>query len=64
MPSMMNIGIPRWLNSKESTCQCKRSRRHGFDPWVGKIPPEEKLATYSSILAVKILWTEEPGDVT
>ena len=25
---------PRWLSGKEYTCQC---RRHGFDPWVGKI---------------------------
>ena len=23
-----------WLSSKESACPC---RRHGFDPWVGKI---------------------------
>ena len=29
------FGIPRWLNGKESTCQCRRCR---FDPWVGKIP--------------------------
>ena len=29
-------GFPSWLNGKES-CQC---RRHGFDPWVGKIPGE------------------------
>ena len=28
-------GDPWWLNGKESTYQC---RRHGFDPWVGKIP--------------------------
>ena len=28
-------GLPWWLWSKESTCQC---RRHGFDPWSGKIP--------------------------
>jgi len=27
-------GLPWWLTGKESTCQC---RRHGFDPWVGKI---------------------------
>ena len=26
---------PSWLSGKESTCQC---RRHGFYPWVGKIP--------------------------
>ena len=28
-------GLPWWLSSKESACQC---RRPGFDPWVGKIP--------------------------
>ena len=31
-------GLPRWLSGKESTCQCRRHRRCGFDPWVGKIP--------------------------
>ena len=31
-------GFPRWLSGKESTCQCRRCRRRGFDPWVGKIP--------------------------
>ena len=25
-------------SGKESTCQCRRQRRPGFDPWVGKIP--------------------------
>ena len=28
-------GIPGGLSGKESAC---RFRRHGFDPWVGKIP--------------------------
>jgi len=27
----------RWHSGKESTCQCRRCRRHGFDPWVRKI---------------------------
>ena len=27
--------LSRWLSGKEPTCQ---SRRHGFDPWVEKIP--------------------------
>ena len=31
-------GLPRWLSGKESACQCRRCRRHRFDPWVGKIP--------------------------
>ena len=25
-------------SGKESTCQCRRHRRWGFDPWVGRIP--------------------------
>ena len=33
------VGLPRWLSGKESTCQC---RKHGFDPWVGKIPWRRK----------------------
>ena len=24
--------------SQEPACQCRRCRRHQFDPWVGKIP--------------------------
>ena len=31
-------GTPRWLSGKEPTCQCRRHKRCGFDPWVGKIP--------------------------
>ena len=31
------IGLPRWYSGKESTCQCRRCRRRGFDPWLGKI---------------------------
>ena len=27
---------------KESVCQCRRHKRHGFDPWVGKIPWKRK----------------------
>ena len=27
-------------NGKEPGCQCKRHKRRGFDPWVGKIPGE------------------------
>ena len=23
---------------KKTACQCRRHKRHGFDPWVGKIP--------------------------
>ena len=32
-------GFFQWLSGKESTCQ---GRRHGFSPWVGKIPWRRK----------------------
>ena len=34
---MYSWGIPRWHSGRESTCQCRRCKRCGFDPWVGKI---------------------------
>ena len=30
--------LPWWISGKESTCQCRRLRRRGFNPWVGNIP--------------------------
>ena len=36
-------------------------RRPGFDPWVRNDNLEEEMATYSSILAWRIPWLEEPG---
>ena len=33
------LDFPGWLHGKESACQC---RRHGFNPWVGKIPWNRK----------------------
>ena len=50
-----------WLNQKgfpggkESACLCRRLR---FDSWVGKSLLVEEMATHSSILAWRILWTE------
>ena len=32
------MGFPDGTSGKESTCQCRGHKRHGFDPWVGKIP--------------------------
>ena len=31
------------LVGKESACHCRRCKRHGFGPWVGKIPLSRKL---------------------
>ena len=30
--------LPRWLSCKECACQCKRLKRHRFNPWVRRIP--------------------------
>ena len=32
------MGFPGGASGKEPTCQCRRPKRRGFDPWVGKIP--------------------------
>ena len=32
------LGFPDGDSGKESTCQCRRHKRHGFNTWVGKIP--------------------------
>ena len=53
--------FPGGASGKEPTCQCRRCKRHRFDPWVGKIPWRRVMATHSSILAWKISWTAEPG---
>ena len=31
------MGFPGGVSSKEPTCQCRRHKTHGFNPWVGKI---------------------------
>ena len=40
MPLM--IRLLRWLSGRESACQHRRRRRHGFDHWVGEIPWRRK----------------------
>ena len=34
--------LPTCHGGKESTCLCRRHRRHGFDPWIGKISCRRK----------------------
>ena len=33
-----SLGLWGGASGKEPTCQRRRHKRHGFDPWVGKIP--------------------------
>ena len=56
--------LPWWLigkkkKKKKKICpQCRRLRRHGFDPWFGKVPRRRK---WQPTLARKISLTEKPG---
>ena len=42
----LKIGLPSpfpgGTSGREPACQCRRCRRHGFSPWVGKIPWSRK----------------------
>ena len=46
-------GLPRWLSGKEPACQCSSHKRHGFDPWVGRIPWNRKWQPTPVILPGK-----------
>ena len=38
LPSLWYVGFPGGDGGKELICQCRRRKRCGFSPWVGKIP--------------------------
>ena len=60
----LRVFLSRWWNGEESTFQCRRLRRCGFNPWVRNISLRRKRhPTPSSILARKISWTEESGEL-
>ena len=44
-------------------CQCRRHKRHGFNPWVGKIPCRKKWQPTPVFLPGESPWTEEPGEL-
>ena len=59
-------GFPRWCSGKESACQCRKCKRWGFDPWVGKIPWRRKWQPTSVFLPeechrLKSLASHSPG---
>ena len=57
--SVEKMGLPGGASGEEPTCQCKRLKRRGFGPWLGKNPWRRKWQP--NILAWEIPWTEEPG---
>ena len=57
--SSLIYGLPQWLMNKESVCNAGDP---GLIPGSGR-SLEEEMATHSSVLAQKIPWTEDPGDL-
>ena len=54
----LDNGAPQsGASGKEPSCQSRRFKRHGFDPWVGAIP-WRRHDKPSSILVWRIAWTE------
>ena len=37
-PLIISLDFPGGSDGKEPACQCRKCKRLGFDPWVGKIP--------------------------
>ena len=60
--SLATSELPRWCSGKESVCQCRRYRSQ-VQSLVLEDPLEKEMATYSSIPAWGIPWTEESGGV-
>ena len=54
------MGFPDGTVDEKSTCNAGDTGDGGSIPGVGDLLEEER-ATYSSILACKVPWTEEPG---
>ena len=66
-------GFPGDVSGKEPACQCRRHKRCGFNPWVGKIPggghgdplqysclenPMEREAWQTTVHRVAKSWTQ------
>ena len=55
------FGLPWWLSGKESACQC---RRHGFDPWSGKILHAREQLSLWATTTEPVLCNEKPAHST
>ena len=53
-------GFPDGTSGKEPACQCRRSRRWRFDPWVIKILWRRAWRSTPVFLPGEFPWTEEP----
>ena len=51
--------FPSGASGKELICKCRRQKRCGFNPWIGKIPWRREWLPTPVFLPGRILWTEE-----
>ena len=58
---MDTAGFPPGASGREPACHCRRYKRRGFDPWVGKMFWRRKWQPTPVFLPGKIPWTEELG---
>ena len=58
---MKEKGFPGGASGKEPACECRRRKRHRFDPWVGRIPWKRAWLPTPVFLPGESPWTEEPG---
>ena len=59
---MTNLrGFPGGASGKEPASQCRRHKKRGFNPWVGKIPWRRAWQSTPVFLPRESPWTEEPG---
>ena len=58
-----NKGLPGGAGGKESACQCRRRKRWGFSPGVGKIPWRRTWQPTPAFLPEEIPRTGEPGEL-
>ena len=50
----IGLGLPWWLSGKVSACQC---RKHGFNPWPGKIPHALGQLSPCTTTTEPVLWS-------
>jgi len=48
------MNFPGGSDGQESVCQCRRCKRHWFDPWVGKMPWRRKWQPTPVLLPRKL----------
>ena len=61
LQACIRVGFPGGAIGKEPTCQCRRPKRPGFNPWVKKIPWRREWLHSPVFLPGKIPRTEELG---